>query len=127
MNVDNINNLLNRKRDLIDTRKLSYEEEKKILERIKSTLSNLIDFDFLYKQINIMKINQNAYSKKTYNRERFNDAKDKIIEIREKLRDIGLESAGINEIISANYNRPDRDDLSLIEEENILDIMEFKQ
>lgn len=89
-------------------------------------LNEIIDVAKAKSLANIMSANFNkqftgSFSNR-YDKHKFNDAKDEIIAMREKLKEAGLACQAIDWIAEANINRPDRDDPAKIAEKYWFDL-----
>lgn len=83
------------------------EEHSKLKAEVTQELSNIIDLEEVRTLQDAM---CNAFhSVKTFNREKYEDAQERLKEISKTLASVGLRSDGINELAYMNWNRKDRD------------------
>lgn len=115
--IESIRGELNQTKSRLEEEKKSLQFEK---EKINELLSGIVNINRVLDLRQIMLANHNPSSRTQ--KEKFLNAQQEIKSYRDKLKEVGLKSNGIDLLYYANINRPDRDSVLDITLEMIYDI-----
>jgi hypothetical protein len=124
-NIKNLAELLKAEKAKLAEVKKEFEiaelEKQEEYKKVATLLSGIIDPKKILLLAQELSKNQN-FSGRQY----FDEAKKELKEMREKLAAAGLKSEGLNELISININRPDRDKPSNVKMVDVLKISKIE-
>lgn len=103
---------LQQARSEIDELKAEVQHEEAEALKTRSQLQKFLDGVIDFKAINDAKAQMVKLHRSVGNRHLFDEQQNIIRAERDKLRKVGFESLGLNNLCRVNYNRPDRDNIA---------------